>query len=70
MLRYRRWDLIFIAFFVLNLGFITYFFDIEQITVPDAVHMVHYPAWPPAPAAASTSRPKTMGNWSGQTTTW
>jgi hypothetical protein len=47
MLRYRRWDLIFIAFFVVNLGFITYFFDIEQITVPDAIHMAHYPAWPP-----------------------
>jgi hypothetical protein len=49
MLRYRRWDLIFIAFFVLNAGFITYFFDIEQITVANAVHMTHYPAWPPKP---------------------
>jgi EXPERA (EXPanded EBP superfamily) len=48
-LRYRRFDLIFIAFFVLNLGFITYFFDIEQITVTNALHMTHYPAWPPKP---------------------
>jgi emopamil binding protein len=48
-LRDRRFDLIFVAFFVVNLGFITYFFDIEQITVPNAIHMVHYPSWPPAP---------------------
>jgi hypothetical protein len=48
-LRDRRFDLVFVAFFVVNLGFITYFFDIEQITVPDAVHMAHYPAWPPGP---------------------
>jgi emopamil binding protein len=46
-LRERRLDLVLIAFFVVNLGFITYFFDIEQITVPDAVHFTHYPAWPP-----------------------
>jgi EXPERA (EXPanded EBP superfamily) len=48
-LRRRRFDVIFIAFFIVNLGFITYFFDIEQITVPNAIHMAHYPAWPPAP---------------------
>jgi hypothetical protein len=48
-LRNRRTDLIFIAFFVVNLGFITYFFDIEQITVPNAIHMSAYPAWPPGP---------------------
>jgi hypothetical protein len=46
-LRDRRLDLVLIAFFVVNLGFITYFFDIEQITVRDAVHFTHYPAWPP-----------------------
>jgi EXPERA (EXPanded EBP superfamily) len=48
-LRERRVDLIFIAFFVVNLGFITYFFDIEQLTVANATHMTAYPAWPPAP---------------------
>jgi hypothetical protein len=48
-LRQRRVDLIFIAFFVVNLGFITYFFDIEQLTVANATHMAAYPAWPPAP---------------------
>ncbi|HEU0240679.1 MAG TPA: emopamil-binding family protein [Micromonosporaceae bacterium] len=48
-LRRRRVDIVFIAFFVLNLGFITYFFDIEQLTVANATHMTAYPAWPPAP---------------------
>ena len=48
-LRDRRVDLVFIAFFVVNLGFITYFFDIEQLTVTNASHMTAYPAWPPAP---------------------
>ncbi len=46
-LRDRPVDLVFIAFFVLNFAFITYFFDIEQITVRDAAHMSAYPAWPP-----------------------
>lgn len=46
-LRYRRIDLIFIAFFVVNLGFITYFFDAEQLTVANGATMAHYPAWPP-----------------------
>ena len=48
-LRDRRVDLVFIAFFVVNLGFITYFFDIEQLTVANATQMAAYPAWPPAP---------------------
>jgi len=48
-LRNRRIDLLFIAFFALNLGFITYFFDIEQLTVANAAHMTAYPAWPPEP---------------------
>ena len=48
-LRDRRVDLVFIAFFVVNLGFITYFFDVEQLTVANAIHMTAYPAWPPAP---------------------
>ena len=41
--------MVFIAFFVLNFAFITYFFDIEQLTVANAVHMTAYPAWPPKP---------------------
>jgi hypothetical protein len=46
-LRRRPIDWIFVAFFAVNLGFITYFFDIEQITVTNAVHFTQYPAWPP-----------------------
>jgi hypothetical protein len=44
----RRLDLLFIAFFLLNLFFITYIVDIEQIIIPDPVHF-QYPIWPPAP---------------------
>jgi hypothetical protein len=46
-LRQRRTDLVFLAFFVVNLFFITYLFDIEQITVANATDMSHYPIWPP-----------------------
>ncbi|HEY6275525.1 MAG TPA: hypothetical protein VIX86_04265 [Streptosporangiaceae bacterium] len=43
----RRWvDWVLIAFFAVNLFFITYFIDIEQLTVANAFHF-HYPAWPP-----------------------
>ena len=45
-LRQRRGDLIFVMFFLVNLGFITYFVDIEQLTVADPAHF-SYPAWPP-----------------------
>lgn len=47
-LRLRRYDLLFLAFFAINLGFITYIVDIEQIIIPDAAHFA-YPLWPPAP---------------------
>lgn len=46
-LRDRPVDIVFLAFFVVNAGFITYFFDIEQLTVTGATHMAAYPAWPP-----------------------
>lgn len=44
----RRLDLFFVAFFLLNLLFITYIVDIEQIIIPDPSHF-QYPIWPPAP---------------------
>ncbi|MEN3304186.1 MAG: hypothetical protein V7603_388 [Micromonosporaceae bacterium] len=47
-LRKRRTDLIFVAFFLVNLTFITYMFDLEQIVVADP-HRFSYPVWPPAP---------------------
>jgi hypothetical protein len=45
-LRRRRLDWVLLAFFAVNLCFITYFIDIEQLTVANAYHF-HYPAWPP-----------------------
>jgi hypothetical protein len=42
----RRVDWVLLAFFTVNLCFITYFVDIEQLTVANAAHF-HYPAWPP-----------------------
>ena len=44
----RRIDLLFVAFFLVNLVFITYIVDIEQIIIPDPFHF-QYPIWPPAP---------------------
>ncbi len=48
-LRERPFDLLIIAFFVINLLFITYIVDIEQIIIADPYHFA-YPLWPPAPA--------------------
>ena len=42
----RRYDWVLLAFFAVNLCFITYFVDIEQLTVSNAFHF-QYPAWPP-----------------------
>jgi EXPERA (EXPanded EBP superfamily) len=44
----RQVDLLFIGFFLINLLFITYIVDIEQIIIPDPFHF-QYPIWPPAP---------------------
>lgn len=44
----RRFDLLFIGFFLVNLLFITYLVDIEQVIIPDPSHF-QYPIWPPAP---------------------
>lgn len=47
-LRERRADLIFVAFFLVNVGFITYIVDLEQLVIADARHFA-YPVWPPPP---------------------
>lgn len=47
-LRERRYDLAFIVFFAVNLGFITYIVDIEQLVIADPNHFT-YPVWPPRP---------------------
>ena len=43
----RRIDLLFIAFFLLNLGFITYIVDLEQLVIDDPAKFA-YPIWPPS----------------------
>lgn len=44
----RRYDLIFVAFFLVNLCFITYVVDLEQLVIADPAHF-SYPLWPPGP---------------------
>ncbi len=43
----RKVDWIFVGFFLINLFFITYIVDIEQIILPDPLHF-QQPPWPPA----------------------
>ena len=47
-LRQRKFDLIFLGFFVLNATFITYIVDIEQLIIADPNNFT-YPVWPPPP---------------------
>jgi hypothetical protein len=47
-LRRRPIDLIFIVFFAVNAGFITYIVDLEQLVIRDPAHF-SYPVWPPGP---------------------
>ena len=44
----RPIDLVFVAFFLVNLGFITYVVDLEQLVIRDPANF-RYPVWPPAP---------------------
>ena len=43
----RRVDWIFVSFFLINLFFITYIVDIEQLIIPNPHHF-QQPIWPPA----------------------
>jgi len=43
----RRIDILFIGFFILNLSFITYIVDLEQLVIVDPENF-EYPWWPPA----------------------
>lgn len=47
-LRRRPVDWLFVAFFALNLGFITYLVDLEQLVVKNPDNF-DYPVWPPGP---------------------
>ena len=46
--RRRPVDIVVVAFFALNLGFITYVVDLEQLVISDPNHF-RYPLWPPPP---------------------
>src|SRR5437588_11429164 len=41
----RRGDIVIIVFFLVNILFITYIVDLEQLVIPDAAHFT-YPIWP------------------------
>ncbi len=51
----RPLDIALLAFFLLNLLFITYIVDFEQLTVPDPAHFT-YPFWPPPGAVDMVHR--------------
>ena len=42
----RKVDWLFVSFFLINLFFITYIVDIEQLIIPDPTHF-QQPLWPP-----------------------
>lgn len=45
----RRVDIAIVAFFLVNLLFITYVVDLEQLVIANPYHFT-YPLWPPGPA--------------------
>jgi hypothetical protein len=47
-IRQRRIDLVFVAFFLVNVVFITYGVDLEQLVIADPARFTQ-PPWPPAP---------------------
>ena len=55
----RPIDIVILVFFVINLLFITYIVDLEQLVIPDASNFT-YPTWPP-PAAVD------LIHWYGHT---
>jgi hypothetical protein len=58
-LRERRIDLIILGFFCVNLFFITYIVDLEQLVIADPAHFT-YPIWPLPPMVD-------MVHWWGRT---
>jgi hypothetical protein len=45
----RPGDIVIVIFFLVNVLFITYIVDLEQLVIPNAAHFT-YPIWPPGPA--------------------
>jgi hypothetical protein len=58
-LKQRPGDIAILIFFVINILFITYMVDIEQLVIPDPAHFT-YPLWPPKMAVDAV-------HWWGQT---
>jgi hypothetical protein len=56
----RKLDWVLVAFFAVNLFFITYFIDIEQLTVANPLHF-HYPLWPPRRSTRSSAAGNGLG---------
>jgi hypothetical protein len=44
----RRVDIVLVAFFLINLLFVSYFIDTEQLVIANPAHFT-YPIWPPRP---------------------
>lgn len=44
----RRLDLVLVGFFLINLLFVSYFIDTEQLVIANPAHFT-YPIWPPRP---------------------
>ncbi len=44
----RRIDIVIVAFFLVNLLFVSYFIDTEQLVIANPYHFT-YPIWPPRP---------------------
>jgi hypothetical protein len=44
----RPLDVVFVVFFLVNLGLITYIVDLEQLVIADPARF-SYPLWPPGP---------------------
>lgn len=47
-LRERKIDVVFLVFFLVNIGFVTYIVDLEQLVIDDP-RSFSYPLWPPPP---------------------
>src|SRR5918911_507178 len=45
----RPGDIVILAFFLINILFITYIVDLEQLVISDPTNFT-YPRWPPPPA--------------------
>ena len=45
----RPGDIVIVIFFLINILFVTYFVDLEQLIIANPVHFT-YPVWPPPPA--------------------